>query len=213
MAKAAPKRSNRRQETGNGQRAMRCPLPVARGLLPVSCCFLGSLTLALAVPSAAQAVEWTSAAQVGYGRRFSEAPEHLLALGAHADVVFGRETFRDFGWGPHLGFSAPDLGEMQVDAGLSVLLPVGEAFPIVVSMGPWVGTGEGQAGALGRVFWGARPVNAHAAYVTTIGVFFEGKASLVGDRGADLSAGLAADGFALLYPFVVLWESIFHGLP
>lgn len=166
------------------------------------------------IPALAGAAEVATGLQVGYGRRLVENAEGLSILGLRTDVLFGRDSREDFAFGAHAGFVAPDpFHEAQGDLGLSLLLPVTDAWPIVISGGGWLGTGAPAGGVLGRLFWGVRPHNVFSPYVTTVGLFVETRASLAGANSIDVSGGLHVDGFVFLYPFILLWESIWHGWP
>ena len=173
------------------------------------------LAFALAsLPAPAAATEVSTGLQLGYGRRLGDAPEGLSILGLRTDVLFGRDSKDDLAVGLHAGFSAPDpFHEAQGDLGLSLLLPVTDAWPIVISGGGWLGSGAPAGGVLGRLFWGVRPHNVFSPYVTTLGLFVETRASLWGAKSIDVSGGLHVDGFVFLYPFLILWESIWHGWP
>ena len=168
----------------------------------------------VATPISAAAAEVTTGVQVGYGRRLGEGAEGLSILGVRGDVLFGRDGRKDFAAGLCAGFSAPDpFHEAMGDAGISILIPALDTWPVVISAGGFVGSGAPSAGLAGRVFWGVRPHNASSFYVTTIGVFVETRAALAGAAAVDVSAGIHLDGYAFLYPFVLLWESILHGWP
>lgn len=172
------------------------------------------LAALLLAPGAAAAAEGTTGVQLGYGRRIGEGAEGLSILGLRADLLFGRDAQGELAAGIHAGVHLPDpFHEIQGDLGLSLLVPALDAWPIVLSGGGFVGSGPARAGILGRIFWGVRPQNAFSWYVTTIGLFVEARAALAGTDAVDVSAGLHVDGFALLYPFVVLFEMIRHGSP
>jgi hypothetical protein len=168
----------------------------------------------LATPGVAVAAEVASGLEVGYGRRLGEGAEGLSLLGLRGDVLFGREERDDFAGGLHVGVSLPDpLHEVQGDGGASILVPAIDGAPIVLSVGGFLGSGVARGGILGRVFWGARAKNDFGTYVATIGIFVEARAALAGADAVDVAIGVHVDGYTLLLPFVVLYESIRGGPP
>src|SRR5262249_28592404 len=80
-------------------------------------------------------------------------------LGLHGDVLFGRERASDFGAGPYAEVATHAFDDIQFGGGLSLLLPVVEFLPVVVSAGTYGRYGsEGygvEPGVAGELFWGS----------------------------------------------------------
>jgi hypothetical protein len=127
--------------------------------------------------------------------------------GLRADVLFGRERGRDFAFGPYVAIGTAGFWDARYAAGFSVLAPVLEDFPLVLSLG--AGGHELDAAQLeGWLFWGARTHNFHADYSIAGGLLLGVSRDLIGDEHSALFAGAQIDGLVLALPFVLVYEAI-----
>lgn len=147
--------------------------------------------------------------------------ETVLHLGARGDVLFGRDGSNGFGVGPYLEVMTHDFGELQTGGGASLLLPVTELFPIVLSAGgylriPWT-EGPGpladrsygvEPGLAGTIFLGTRSFNFHSSYEITVGVIGQARFGLGDSRESSFVIAAQADLAALWVPVVF----IIHGV-
>src|SRR6185503_11303902 len=87
-------------------------------------------TVGLTIGDAGAAI---SDASADYHRRFWA--KNKFHLGLRSDVLFGRSKATDFGIGPYVEVLTHGFSEIQFGGGVSGLLPVLPAFPIVLSFG------------------------------------------------------------------------------
>lgn len=188
----------------------------------------GAVSLAAAISFAAPAL--AAPPQVGVGITVGAAgaakdqrvwDETVFHLGARGDVLFGRDGSRGFGVGPYLEVLTHDFGEIQGGAGASLLLPVTELFPIVLSAGgylrvPWrsepgpiADRSYGvEPGLAGTIFFGTRSFNFHTPYEITVGVIGQARFGLGESRESSFVVAAQLDLAALWVPVVF----IVHGL-
>ena len=145
----------------------------------------------------------------------------LFHLGARGDALFGRGGSTGFGAGPYVEVMTHDFGELQTGAGASLLLPVTELYPIVLSGGgyvriPWrdtpgpiAGTKYGvEPGLAGSIFFGTRSYNFHSAWEITVGLLAQARFGLGDSRETSFVVAAQLDMAALWIPIVF----IVHGL-
>jgi hypothetical protein len=181
--------------------------------------FLGSAAPALAAPPQVGVGITVGAAGVAKDQRLWD--ETVFHLGARGDVLFGRDGSNGFGVGPYLEVLTHDFGELQGGAGASLLLPVHELFPIVLSAGgylrvPWrsepgpiADRSYGvEPGVAGTVFFGTRSFNFHSSYEITVGVIGQARFGLGESRESSFVLAAQLDLAALWVP----WVFIVHGL-
>jgi hypothetical protein len=123
------------------------------------------------------------------------------------DLLFGRERNGDFGLGPFVELSTAGFFDARLGGGASLLVPVHDDFPLVVSAG--VFTHELRTAAVGgSLFWGARSFNFHGRYGLALGLF-AGMTVDLGDRKETLVAvGADVDAFFLAAPFLLLADAV-----
>lgn len=127
--------------------------------------------------------------------------------GLRADVLLGRERGRDWAVGPYAQISTAGFWDARFGAGASVLAPLHEDFPLVLSLG--AGGHELEAVQLeGWLFWGARTHNFHASYSMAGGLLLGVSRDLGGDERSALFAGAQLDGLVLALPFLLAYEAI-----
>jgi len=167
-----------------------------------------ALVTALANPASAKP-QWNAGLETGVcGTGSSLGFEKLGWCNAvHADVLWLRERGTDFGLGPSLRLGTARFDDVRLDAGLSLLLPVFESFPLVLEAGPHLRNFD-QPGAFASVFFGLRSFNYYGHYEMAGGL------SLTAERGfgegtpSALWITARLDGAWLAMPFVF----IFNGL-
>ncbi|MBI2896614.1 MAG: hypothetical protein HYY06_23860 [Deltaproteobacteria bacterium] len=178
--------------------------------------WLAVLTI-ISAPAAAQArPELTTNLSLSWGRRAtppSTDREAILGLGLGASLLGDRESSSGFAAGATLAVATMDFGELQIAAGGALLVPVLESFPFVVQAAPLVALDGGavRPGVLGRLGWGVHSFPRLGVYVLSAGVFVETRyLAAVSDRPRvlDWSVGVDLDAFALLWPWMFLWEAI-----
>ncbi|MEM1031981.1 MAG: hypothetical protein AAF928_02510 [Myxococcota bacterium] len=143
-----------------------------------------------------------------------------LHLGLRADLLWWRAGPRDFGLGPFVEVATFAFDQGQFGAGLSALLPVHEAFPLVVSGGGHARIARDdlgpQPGFDTTLFWGARSFNHHGAYNLAGGLrvgyhhSFGVASSVLGTTVDEKIFSVAADldGALLVLPFIYLVEAL-----
>jgi hypothetical protein len=157
----------------------------------------------------------------GIGKHYQVWDDTVFHLGARGDVMFGRNGSNGFGVGPYVEVMTHDFGELQTGGGVSVLLPVLELFPIVLSgggyvripwrntVGPIADTRYGvEPGLAGTIFLGTRSYNFHSSYEITVGLLGEARIGLGESRETSFVVAAQLDFAALWVPVVF----IVHGL-
>lgn len=168
---------------------------------------LAALTVAcgLLAPGLAEArPQWNAGAMAALCELGSEGDAfRTLAFcgGLHGDVLFLRERERDVGFGPSLSLGTAAFDDLRVNAGLSVLLPTWEDFPLVLEAGPHLRNLD-EVGAFGSLFFGFRSFTFHGHYEMASGLYVTGE-KVFGSSGASaLSLGVRVDGLWLAIPFI-----------
>jgi hypothetical protein len=153
------------------------------------------------------------AAGVGLGRVWSETD---FQLGLHGDVLFGRAGPRDFGAGPYVELLTIGFEEVQFGGGASLLLPLTESFPLVLSAGGFLRAGDppGVApGLAGQLFWGSRSYNFDSDYGLAAGVVAEVRHSFGAAQENAVVIGAQVDLAMLALPFLFLGNALRGGSP
>jgi hypothetical protein len=134
--------------------------------------------------------------------------ETVFHLGLRSDVLFGRSSTSDFGIGPYVEVSTHAFDEVQFGGGVSVLLPVIDYLPVVVSAGAYGRKGDDdfgvEPGLTGQLFWGSRSYNFHARYVMSIGLIGQMRYGLGESRETSIVIGAHLDVVAMSLPFLFL---------
>jgi hypothetical protein len=145
----------------------------------------------------------------GYDREIWD--ETAFHLGLHGDLMFFREDTRDFGLGPYLELSTLAFDELQFGGGASLLLPVIEWAPVVLSGGAYARRGDDdfgfEPGVTGQVFWGSRSYNFHANYVMAAGLVGQLRMGLGDSRETSIVIAAHLDLAAMSLPFIFLVEA------
>lgn len=175
---------------------------------------IGVLVLSVAPPAAARP-EVTTNLAVQYGRR-SEGPlrEGLFGLDLHAALLGDRESERGFAAGGVVHVGVFDFAEAHLGAGATLLVPVVAGWPVVLEAFPVLAAdAQGlRSGVAGRLSWGTHTFPRDGAYVVTAALFVEARWLAAGGGHAetvDLHVGVDLDAFALIWPWMFLWEAAF----
>jgi hypothetical protein len=168
-----------------------------------------ALAVCLARPAAAWEPEFSVGVEAGGGfvqHDDASIGEGLFLLDLRADVALLRDLSRDVGLGFALDVGSRDFADLPVRGGVEVLLPVHEAFPIVLSGGAGVDALTGDGLWYSRFWWGARSHNQLEPYSTAVGVFVEYVRAISGEASPTLLFGATIDGYVLLWPFMWLYQ-------
>ena len=152
------------------------------------------------------------AAGRGFNRRLWD--ETAFHLGLRGDVLFGRSKSGDFGAGPYLEVATHAFDEVQLGGGLSTLLPITQAFPLVVSAGGygrWAPLQGLEPGIAGTLFWGSRSFNYHASYVMTGGLLAQFRLGLGPSRETSIVIAAQLDLVAMSLPVQLLINALRGG--
>lgn len=150
------------------------------------------------------------AAGVGVDRAIWDAT--VFHLGLRGDVLFGREENADLGVGPYAELLTHAFDEIQLGGGASVLLPVIDSLPIVLSAGVYGKLGDDdfgvEPGVTGAVFWGSRSYNFHGGYVMSAGLLAEMRLGLGESKETSVVVGAQLDLALLSMPVVFLINAL-----
>jgi hypothetical protein len=138
-----------------------------------------------------------------------------LHLGLRGDVLFGRSQNSDFGLGPYAEVLTLAFDEIQFGGGVSVLLPIFDYLPVVVSAGAYGRRGDDnfglEPGLTGQLFWGSRSYNYHANYVLTGGLIGQMRYGLGPSRETSIVVGAQLDIVILSLPALFVINAIRGG--
>jgi hypothetical protein len=125
----------------------------------------------------------------------------------HADVLFLREHGRSIGLGPSLRLGSARFDDLRLDAGLSVLLPVFESFPLVLEAGPHLRNFD-QPGIFASAFFGLRSFNDYGHYEMAAGLSVIAERSFVAGTPSALWITARVDGSWIALPFVFVYNGL-----
>jgi len=133
-------------------------------------------------------------------------------LGARGDVLFGRSGNADVGAGPYVEVGTLAFDEVDIGAGGSLLLPVIDSLPIVLSLGPYLrfaddGTGAGP-GVQASAFWGSRSYDTHGTYEMAGGLLVGFRRGFGDAEDTAVLVGVHIDAVILGLPFVWMGEAL-----
>jgi hypothetical protein len=135
-------------------------------------------------------------------------------LGLRGDVLFGRSSTHDFGVGPYAEVLTHDFDEIQVGGGGSLLLPIIDSLPLVVSTGAYGRKGSYypfQPGLAWSLFFGSRSYNFSSSYVMTAGLLTQFRYGLGSAKESSIIIGVQGDLAFLGLPVVYLVDAIRGG--
>ncbi|MEI8255839.1 MAG: hypothetical protein WCJ30_09215 [Deltaproteobacteria bacterium] len=165
-------------------------------------------------PAAVRAVELTSQLSLSGGLRCDQrgCPAAVFSLALRVDVLY-RPGPRAWGIGPFLSTRTDNFADIAPALGASLLVPVSESLPFVLSAGGAVRVDPAgvSGGPIERVWWGARSYNFHTPYVLSLGVFAEARQLAIGaNAGWDVVLGIDADLEFLAIPFMAIYTWAFR---
>ncbi|WP_437742425.1 hypothetical protein WMF39_43945 [Sorangium sp. So ce1504] len=135
----------------------------------------------------------------------------VFHLGLRGDVLFGRAANDDFGVGPYAEVLTHAFDEIQTGAGVSVLVPIHDSFPLVLftgAYGRWSDDARGvEPGIAAAIFWGGRSYNFHSRYGMSTGLLAQGRFGLGGSKETAVVLAAQLDLALLALPFVYLFEA------
>ena len=176
------------------------------GWAPALCA--ATLALTAARPARAKP-QWNAGLETGACSSGSSLGFHEVGWcnALHADVLLLREGRRDIGIGPSLRLGTARFGDLRLDAGLSLLLPVTESFPLVLEAGPHLRNLR-QPGAFASVFFGLRSFNHYGHYEMVAGLSLIAERSFVAGTPSALWITARIDGSWLTLPFVFAYNAV-----
>lgn len=125
----------------------------------------------------------------------------------HADLLLLRERSGDFGLGPSLRLGTARFDDVRLDAGLSLLIPTFESFPLVLELGPHLRNFD-QPGVFGSAFFGFRSLNHYGRYEIASGLSLIAERSFSAGTPSALWITARIDGAWLGLPFVFLYNAL-----
>lgn len=142
--------------------------------------------------------------------------EPAFHVGLRGDVMFGRGGVDDVGVGPYAEVLTHAFDEIQFGGGASLLIPILDSTPLVLSVGPYARYSlfvELEPGIASSVFFGSRSYNFSSNYVMSLGFIAQARVGLGATHETSFVFGLQVDlGFAAL-PFMFLAEAMSGGSP
>jgi hypothetical protein len=131
----------------------------------------------------------------------------LFDFGVHADVLFGGAEPDVVRVGPMLDLRTRTFATAEAATGASVLLPLGEGWPLTITGGLGWALREGDDGAfaLGKLAFGFRDYNYHSAYGYALELYATARVDVGDPSRVDLSFGASVDlMFILVVPVLYL---------
>ncbi len=136
----------------------------------------------------------------------------VFSLALRVDVLY-QPGPRAWGIGPFVSTRTDNFADIAPALGASLLVPISETFPFVVSAGGAlrVDAAGVSGGPLERVWWGVRSFNYHTPYVLSGGLFAEARQLAIGaNAGWDMVFGIDADLELLAIPWMALYTWAFR---
>jgi len=125
----------------------------------------------------------------------------------HADVLFLRERGTDYGLGPSLRLGTARFDDLRLDAGLSLLIPTFESFPLVLEAGPHLRNFD-EPGVFGSVFFGFRSLNHYGRYESASGLSLLAERSFTAGTPSALWITARVDAGWLALPFIFAYNAL-----
>jgi hypothetical protein len=186
------------------------------------CVALGSVTLLITLASrplsaAPQLSTGLTLGVAGNGDRSDFWSSTGFAMGARGDLLWGRSRDADFGAGPYVEvLTTTGFDDFQAGGGGSLLVPVSQYFPLVLSAGGFAShdsTWGWQPGVAADLFWGSHGYNYHSTYALTAGLFVDGRYALGDSKQVSMVIGARLDFELIFLPFLIAYEAIRGGSP
>lgn len=148
---------------------------------------------------------------VEVGQRSEPFDKTRFSLGGRADILFLREANTDFAVGPYAELLTATFDDLQVGGGASVLLPVHDYLPLVLSAGGYARHTSSfgwEPGAAAALFWGSRSHNFHSVYGMVGGLLIQGRYGLGESKETAIIVGAQVDLMVLGLPFLIAYEAL-----
>jgi hypothetical protein len=123
------------------------------------------------------------------------------------ELLLLRERSTDVGLGPSLRAGSAGFDDFRLDAGLSLLLPLIESFPLVLEAGPHLRNFD-EPGVFGSAFFGLRNFNHYGHYDMAAGLFVMAQRSFTTGTPSALWIGARIDGYLFALPFVFAYNAL-----
>ena len=177
------------------------------GIVGGAATLAAALTLATPAHADPQGHVALRAAPCGVGSGGKLWQETRFCGGLTGDLLFLRNRNTDLGLGPYLEVNTAGFWDARFGGGLSLLVPVMESYPLVISVGAY--DHELRAASLGgTLFWGARSYNFDSAYNYALGIYASAYRDLDSERATLISVGVEIDGFFVLAPFIFAFQAL-----
>ena len=179
-------------------------------MTPRAAALISAAVLAVALPRAASAKpQWNAGLETGACSSGRELGFEGLGFcnAVHGDLMLLRERSGDFGLGPSLRIGTARFDDLRLDAGLSVLLPVFESFPLVLEAGPHLRNFD-QPGAFAGAFFGFRSLNHHGRYEIASGLSLFAERSFTEGTPSSLWLTARIDAAWLALPFIFVVNAL-----
>jgi hypothetical protein len=173
---------------------------------------LAGATLLVARVSSAQA-EWNTGligGACGVGEQGAVWNRSRVCLGGRTDLLWGRQAPGEAAGGGFLGVTTAGFRDITFEGGGAALLPLGDAWTTVFSLGPalQLRETEWEPGFASWAFVGRRGFNYHGRYAMAWG-FVVGYERGLGSRGAStLTMGVQLDGIVLALPVMFTVDAL-----
>jgi len=166
------------------------------------------LVTAIVRPASAKP-QWNAGLETGLcGGRTSLSFEQAGWCNAlHGDILFLREGGRDVGLGPSVRLGTARFDDVRLDAGVSLLLPLLESFPLVLEAGPHL-RNFSQPGIYASAFFGLRSFNHYGHYEMAAGLAITAERSFGAGTPSALWLTARVDGSWLALPVVLLYNAL-----
>jgi hypothetical protein len=132
--------------------------------------------------------------------------------GLRGELLFSRSKDTDWGIGPYVEvLTTSSFDDVKVGAGASLLVPVHEYLPLVVSAGGYGGYRSPwgwEPGLAAELFWGMHGYNYHSLYSMSAGIFAGGRYGLGDSKEVAMLVGGRIDLEMLAIPFLFAWGAI-----
>jgi hypothetical protein len=125
----------------------------------------------------------------------------------HADLLLLRDGNHGIDLGPSLRLGTASFDDIRLDAGLSVLLPLAESFPLVLEAGPHLRNGH-ELGVFGSAFFGLRSFNYYGHYEMSAGLAVIAERSFADGTPSALWLAARIDGSWLALPFILGYNAL-----
>lgn len=175
-----------------------------------------SPSFAHADPVPAQVNVGVTAGVTGRGRDYQVFEEPAFHAGLRGDVMFARNGNYDVGVGPYVELMTQTFDDLSFGGGGSLLLPVIDAFPIVLSAGAYGHYDplfQLEPGVAATFFWGPRSMNFSANYDMAFGFIGQARIGLGDSRETSFVFALQLDAAFIFSPVVYLVDAIRGGSP